>query len=61
MDKVEPKRKESTLAEIFEEFLIKKSSMISKNEHPISQFYKIDKKNVLGTGSFGTVQRVLHK
>lgn len=41
--------------------LIKKSSMIMKNERPIGEFYKIDKKNVLGTGSFGTVQRVLHK
>ena len=49
------------LADIFEEVLIKKSSMIMKNEKPIGEFYKIDKKNVLGTGSFGTVQRVLHK
>ena len=51
----------NSLEKVFEEFLIKKSSMISKNENPISTFYKIDKKNILGTGTFGTVQRVLHK
>jgi len=61
MEAKQPQKKESGLADIFEEFLIKKSNMIHKNEHPISQFYKIDKKNILGTGTFGTVQRVLHK
>lgn len=61
MESINPKRKESSLCEIFEEVMIKKSNMIYKNDHPISQFYKIDKKNILGTGTFGTVQRVLHK
>jgi hypothetical protein len=49
------------LEKVFEEFLIKKSNMIYKNDNPINTFYKIDKKNILGTGTFGTVQRVLHK
>lgn len=49
------------MEKVFEEFLIKKENLIKQNEHPISAFYKIDKKNVLGTGTFGTVHRVLHK
>ena len=51
----------SKLADIFEGGLVKKSSMILKNERPIRDFYKIDKKNLLGDGSFGSVRRVLHK
>ena len=46
---------------VFEEFLIKKSNMIYENTNAISSCYKIDKKNVLGSGTFGTVHRVLHK
>jgi hypothetical protein len=49
------------MEKVFEEFLIKKANMINKNENPINTFYKVDKKNVLGTGTFGTVHRVLHK
>ena len=55
------KDNKSKLADIFEGGLIKKSSMILKNERPIRDFYKIDKKNLLGDGAFGTVRRVLHK
>ena len=49
------------MEKVFEEFLIKKSNMIHENVHPISTCYKIDKKNALGSGTFGTVHRVLHK
>jgi calcium-dependent protein kinase len=35
--------------------IIKKASMIMKNTEPISVCYKVDKKNVLGTGSYGVV------
>ena len=44
-----------------DQVLIKKSTMIVKNENPISSCYKIDKKNILGSGSYGVVHRVLHK
>lgn len=46
------------LPESFGDVLIKKSHMIMKNKNPINDHYKIDKKNVLGSGSFGTVHRV---
>ena len=49
------------LPESFGDVLIKKSHMIMKNKNPINDHYKIDKKNVLGSGSFGTVHRVQHK
>jgi len=38
-------------------FLIIKSTMITKNEMPINQVYKIDKKT-LGSGTFGVVNKV---
>jgi hypothetical protein len=49
------------MEKVFQEFLIKKSNMISENTSAISSCYKIDKKNALGSGNFGTVHRVLHK
>lgn len=41
-------------------FLIRKSTMIMKNERKIEDVYKIDKKP-LGTGAYGVVSRVKHK
>ena len=41
-------------------FLIRKSTMIVKNERKIEDVYKIDKKP-LGTGAYGVVSRVKHK
>ena len=41
-------------------FLIKKATMIQKNESRIEDVYKIDKKT-LGTGAYGIVSRVKHK
>ena len=46
---------------VIEDILIKKSTMIQQNQNPISACYKIDKKNVLGSGTYGVVHRVLHK
>lgn len=43
------------------DILIRKSTMIQKNSQPISACYKVDKKNVLGSGTYGVVHRVLHK
>ena len=45
----------------FDDILIKKSAMIQKNYEPISKIYKVDKNNVLGTGSYGVVHRVQHR
>ena len=41
--------------------LIRKATMIQKNDQPISACYKVDKKNILGSGTYGVVHRVLHK
>ena len=41
-------------------FLIRKSTMIMKNERKIEDVYKIDKKP-LGTGAYGVVSRVKHR
>lgn len=41
-------------------FLIRKATMIVKNERKIEDVYKIDKKP-LGTGAYGVVSRVKHK
>jgi hypothetical protein len=49
---------DSTAAE--DTFLIRKSTMIVKNERKIEDVYKIDKKP-LGTGAYGVVSRVKHK
>jgi hypothetical protein len=43
------------------DILIRKASMIQKNSEPISSCYKVDKKNILGSGTYGVVHRVLHK
>lgn len=40
-------------------FLIHKSTMIVKNEQPITDVYKMDKKT-LGSGTYGTVSKVTH-
>ena len=42
-------------------FIIKKKNMILKNVNPISKCYQVDKKNVLGSGTYGIVYRVRHK
>ena len=42
-----------------EEFLIKKQTMIVLNPKPITDVYKIDKKT-LGSGTYGTVNKVEH-
>ena len=49
---------DSTAAEYT--FLIRKSTMIVKNERKIEDVYKIGKKP-LGTGAYGVVSRVKHK
>ena len=42
-----------------EEYLIKKSTMITLNTLPIKEVYKMDK-NTLGSGTYGTVKKVTH-
>ena len=42
-----------------EEYLIRKSAMISLNTQPIKEVYKMDK-NTLGSGTYGTVNKVTH-
>ena len=49
------------MEKVFEDIMIKKSSMIRQNLNPISSEYKIDKKNILGSGTYGVVHRVQHK
>lgn len=51
--------KNPKLAGDVEDFLIKKSTFIVKNEQPLDTVYKMDKK-VLGSGTYGTVQKVTH-
>ena len=41
-------------------FLIRKSTMIRKNEQPIEDVYKISKKP-LGSGAYGVVSKCTHK
>lgn len=47
------------MEKVVEEVLIKKSAMITKNAKPISEVYKMDKKT-LGSGTYGTVNKVTH-
>ena len=42
-----------------EEFLIKKSTMITKNAKPLNEVYKMHK-TALGSGTFGVVNKVVH-
>ena len=42
------------------DFLIKKSTFITKNERKISEVYKIDK-TPLGTGAYGVVSQCKHR
>ena len=42
------------------EILIKKQTMIKKNDKPIEDVYKISKK-ALGSGAFGVVTKCRHK
>ena len=42
-----------------EGFLIKKSTMITKNAQPITDVYKLDKK-ALGSGTYGVVSKATH-
>ena len=41
-------------------FLIRKQTMIRKNEMPIEDVYKISKKP-LGSGAYGVVSKCVHK
>jgi len=41
-------------------FLIRKATMIQKNERKFDEVYSMDKKPV-GTGGFGVVSRCVHK
>ncbi len=41
-------------------FLIRKATMITKNEKQFEEVYKMDKKP-LGTGAFGVVSKCKHK
>lgn len=41
-------------------FLIRKQTMIRKNENPIEDVYKIGKKP-LGSGAYGVVSKCTHK
>lgn len=41
-------------------FLIRKATMIQKNEKSITDVYEIDKRP-LGTGAFGVVSKCVHK
>lgn len=43
-----------------DDFLIKKSTMIRKNENKVDDVYKIAKKP-LGTGAYGVVSLCVHK
>jgi hypothetical protein len=43
-----------------DDFLIKKSTMIRKNDNKIDDVYKIAKKP-LGTGAYGVVSLCVHK
>ena len=42
-----------------EEYLIRKSAMITLNTKPIKEVYKMDK-TTLGSGTYGTVKKVTH-
>ena len=42
-----------------QQFLIKKSTMITKNTHAISDIYELDNKT-LGSGTYGVVKKVTH-
>lgn len=44
---------------ITEEYLIRKSAMITLNAQPITEVYKIDKRT-LGSGTYGVVNKVTH-
>ena len=44
---------------VVEDFLLKRSQMIIKNETPIDQVYKIEKK-ALGSGTYGVVCKATH-
>jgi len=44
---------------LVEDFLIKKSTMITKNPQPLAEVYKVDKKT-LGSGTYGVVTKVTH-
>jgi hypothetical protein len=44
---------------ITEEYLIRKSAMITLNALPITEVYKIDK-HTLGSGTYGVVNKVTH-
>lgn len=52
-------KKEKVMEGVVEEFIIKRNSMIIKNTTPIDTVYKMDKK-VLGSGTYGTVNKVTH-
>ena len=43
-----------------DQIIIKKSTMIVKNEKPIEDVYKISRKTI-GTGGFGVVSRCRHR
>ena len=47
------------MEKVVEDFLIKKSTMITLNTKPLSEVYKVDKKT-LGSGTYGTVNKVTH-
>ena len=53
-------KKEPGLDEVVDQFIIKKSTFIVKNERKITDVYKMDKK-ALGSGTYGIVTKVTHK
>ena len=57
---MEPAANEDNAAASKGGFLIRKSTMIRKNENAIEDVYKVSKK-ALGTGAYGVVSSCVHR